>query len=145
MNDDAAVFVDTNVLVYAYDADGGEKHVVARALLTHLWQTRSAHLSTQVLQEFYVTVTCKLPRPLSRQQARLLISVYSRWPVRRIEPADIAAASDLEEHAHISFWDALIIISAQRTGAKRLLTEDLQVGQRFGGIVIENPFARPTE
>ncbi len=57
-------FVDTNVLVYAHDRSAGTKHARARALLEELWDGRDGCLSVQVLQEFFVAVTRKVPRPL---------------------------------------------------------------------------------
>ena len=63
---DVVTFVDTNVLVYAYDRDQAAKHHRAVEVITELWDERQGVVSTQVLQEFYVTVTRKLPRPLSR-------------------------------------------------------------------------------
>jgi predicted nucleic acid-binding protein len=61
------VFVDTNVLVYAYDLSAGEKHERARELVEELWRTRQGCISVQVLQEFFVNVTRKiLPRPPAR-------------------------------------------------------------------------------
>ena len=133
-------FVDTNVLVYAYDADAGEKHQAARSQLRTLWQDESGRMSTQVLQEFYVTVTRKLSQPLPRRTAREVVATYQAWPVHRPDVDDIVAASELEERHRLSFWDALIIVSARRSGAQVLLTEDLQDGQRFDGLEIVNPF-----
>lgn len=133
-------FVDTNVLVYAYDADAGAKHDSARSQLEALWQNESGLVSTQVLQEFYVTVTRKLSRPLTRRTAREILATYGTWPVHRPDVDDIAAASELEERHQVSFWDALIIVSARRSGARSLLTEDLQDGQRFDGLEIVCPF-----
>ena len=141
MNVDADVtFVDSNVLVYAYDADAGWKHEVARAELVRLWDTESGVVSTQVLQEFYLTATRKLSRPLPRRAAREVVSTYRAWPLHRPESQDIVAASELEERHHVSFWDALIIVSAQRSGAGVVLSEDLQAGRRFGDTLIANPF-----
>jgi len=136
-------FVDTNVLVYAYDADAGDKHDAARARLQALWEDESGLMSTQVLQEFYVTVTRKLSRPLPRKTARGVVATYRVWPIHRPEVDDVIAASELEEMHHLSFWDALIIVSARRSGARALLTEDLQEGRRFGDLVVVSPFRRP--
>jgi predicted nucleic acid-binding protein len=135
------VFVDTNVLVYAYDADSGHKHDIARTVVADLWRSRSGATSLQVLQEFYVTVTRKVPKPLARRAARDVIGTYRAWPVHRPEVDDVIAASDLEERHRLSFWDALVIVSAQRSGADVLLSEDLQHGRRIGDLVITNPFA----
>lgn len=137
-------FVDTNVLVYAYDADAGEKHDAARARLRALWDDETGLVSTQVLHEFYVTITRKLRRPLSRTTAREVVATYAAWPVHRPDVDDLVAASELEEQHHLSFWDALIMVSARRSGARVLLTEDLQVGRRFDDLVIVSPFRAPS-
>jgi predicted nucleic acid-binding protein len=134
-------FVDTNVLIYAYDRSAGAKHTAARSLIAGLWEARTGVLSTQVLQEFYVTVTRKLPRPLPPARARLFVARYATWPVYRLEPDDILQASAFEECHSLSFWDALVVVAAVRLGAARLLTEDLQHGQTIEGVRIENPFA----
>jgi predicted nucleic acid-binding protein len=137
-------FVDTNVLVFAYDADAGAKHQAARSHLEALWRNESGRISTQVLQEFYVTVTRKLSRPLPRPTAREVIATYRAWPVHRPDADDVVAASELEDRNQLSFWDSLIIVSAGRSGARSLLTEDLQDGQRFDGMEIVSPFRDAT-
>lgn len=124
-------FVATDVLVYAYDADAGAMHQSARSQLQALWQNESGLISTQVLQEFYVTVTRKLSRPQPRRTARAVIATCGAWPVHRPDVDDMVAASDLEERHQ--FWEALIIVSARRSRAHSLLAEDLQDGQRFDG------------
>ena len=135
-----STFVDTNILVYAHDADAGRKHDVASALVRQLWDARDGVLSTQVLQEFYVTVTRKIPKPISRKDARDLLQTYTAWRVIGVEPADVLAASDYEERFRLSFWDALILMSALKANADRLVSEDLHAGQRIRGLQITNPF-----
>ncbi len=137
-------FVDTNVLVYAYDADAGDKHAAARAWMQALWDDESGRLSTQVLQEFYVTVTRKLGRLLSPRSAREVVATYRAWPVHRPDVDDVVAATELEERHHLSFWDSLIIVSARRSGAHTLLTEDLQEGRRFDELEVVSPFRDPS-
>lgn len=139
MNGELA-FVDTNVLVYAYDVDANRRHDIARDLLADLWKRRSGTLSTQVLQEFYVNVTRKLSKPLERVTARGVLATYQAWPVHSVTAEDVVAAAELEEREQLSFWDALIIYSATQAGAARLLTEDLQPGRHIAGVAIENPF-----
>jgi predicted nucleic acid-binding protein len=134
-------FVDTNVLLYAHDVDAGRKHEIARGLLQDLWQERAGLLSTQVLQEFYVNVTRKIRTPLSPAVARGVIHSYGTWCVSGIGVPDIAAAFQIEDEARIGFWDALIVAVAARSGASRLLTEDLNAGRMIAGILIDNPFA----
>jgi predicted nucleic acid-binding protein len=134
-------FVDTNVLAYAYDRSETDKQPVAKAYLRKLWRDRTGTLSTQVLQEFYVVATRKLPAPMRRTTARRIVTLYAEWPVVQGDVPLVLAASALEERHTLSFWDALIIESARRSGAAQLLTEDLQHGREIGGIMIENPFA----
>ena len=134
-------FVDTNVLVYAHDLDAGERHVVAARLVAELWETRGAVISTQVLQEFYVNATRKIPSPLPRAKAREVVKAYSVWQTEVIGPAEIALASELEEQQRLSFWDALIVAAALKGGASTILSEDLSPGRNISGVRIENPFA----
>lgn len=137
-------FVDSNVLVYAYDADAGAKHEQAQSQLQALWHQESGLVSSQVLQEFYVTVTRKLGRPLPHRTAREVVATYGAWPVHRPDVDDLLAASELEGRHKLSFWDALIVVSARRSGAGSLLTEDLQDGQRFDGLEVVSPFRHGT-
>jgi predicted nucleic acid-binding protein len=132
-------FIDTNVLIYAHDTDAGAKHQIAKTVLHELWSERTGVLSVQVLQEFYVNVTRKISSPLSRDLARLVVSSYSIW-CAETTPTEIASAFRIEDESRISFWDALIISSASKSGATRILSEDLNAGQRIAGIIIENPF-----
>ncbi|MDA8302336.1 MAG: PIN domain-containing protein [Actinomycetota bacterium] len=138
---DELTFVDSNVLVYAYDADAGSKHEKSRAVVEDLWRSRTGSVSTQVLQEFYVVATRKLVKPLPRLEARAIVATYKAWPVHRPTVDDVTAASELEERHQVQFWDALVVTSALRLGASTLLSEDLQQGQHFSGLVVVNPFA----
>lgn len=134
------IFVDTNVLVYAYDKADPDRHRKARAILKKLWIDQSLVLSTQVLQEFYVTVTRKLVQPLSPQQARDIMRDYQIWPIQSPTAADVLAASELQEVEQLSFWDAMIVTAAQNVGATTLLSEDMQHRRRIGMLQIVNPF-----
>jgi predicted nucleic acid-binding protein len=132
-------FVDTNVLIYAHDIDAGTKHEIAKAILRDLWSERTGVLSLQVLQEFYVNVTRKITVPLSKDSARLVVSSYGIW-CTETTLAEIASAFRIEDESGVSFWDALILSSAAKSGATRILSEDLNAGQRIAGIKVENPF-----
>lgn len=133
-------FVDTNILIYAHDVDQKVKHVAARNLLTGLLKDRSLVVSPQVLQEFYVNVTRKIAKPLSKKTAREIIEDFSVWSVDATA-ADIAVAFRIEDDSKISFWDALICASALKAGAEVILSEDMSAGQKIAGIPIRNPFA----
>ena len=134
-------FVDTNVLIYAHDDDAKEKHETARNILDELWRERNGVLSMQVLQEFYVNVTRKISHPISKPSARLVVNSYAIWCVQTT-PEDVAAAFRIEDESKLGFWDALIVASALSSGASRLLSEDMNAGQKFRGLRIENPFAK---
>ncbi len=141
MAHDRVTFVDTNVLVYAHDRSETRKQPAAQALIDALWRNRTGVLSTQVLQEFYVVARRKFDPPMPRAAARELVALYGEWPTVQLDVALILAASKLEERHAFSFWDALIVEAARRSGAERLVTEDLQDGRQIGGVRIENPFA----
>jgi len=132
-------FIDTNVLIYAHDIDANAKHKIAKEVLQELWSERTGVLSAQVLQEFYVNVTRKIPSPLSKDLARLVVSSYAIWCLETT-PTEILAAFRIEDESRIGFWDALIISSAAKLGATRILSEDLNAGQRIAGILVVNPF-----
>jgi len=132
--------VDTNVLIYAHDVDANVKHKAAKGVLHELWSERTGVLSVQVLQEFYVNVTRKITRPISRESARLVVSSYATWCIDTT-PAEVSTAFRIEDEARIGFWDALIVASALKGGASQILSEDLSAGQMIAGIRIVNPFA----
>ena len=133
-------FVDTNVLVYAYDQGAGSKHERALSLVEKLWMEGSGALSTQVLQEFYVNVRRKARKPISNKQARSLIADYMSWDPVINDGASMLEAIDLEQKYKLSFWDSLIVVAAQRSGASVLFSEDLNDGQKFGPVQVQNPF-----
>ena len=135
----AKTFVDTNVLIYAHDSDQKKKHPIARKLLAELLTTRSLVVSPQVLQEFYVNVTRKIAKPLTKRAAREIVEDFSVW-CTDTGAGDIATAFRIEDQSRISFWDALICASALKYGAKVILTEDMNAGQKIAGIEIKNPF-----
>src|ERR1035441_5932343 len=84
-------FVDTNILIYAHDADAKSKHGVAKSILAELWSQRTGVLSMQVLQEFYVNVTRKIAVPLPKDVARMVVISYAIWCVETT-PAENSSA-----------------------------------------------------
>lgn len=137
------VFLDTNIIIYAYDRDAGRKHEIARNLMIDLWNGDGAVLSTQVLQEFYVTVTKKIALPLAPDTAREIIADLLTWNVVANDGEAVLEAIDLQIGAKISFWDALIVVAASKGGADILVSEDLADGRKFGAVMVRDPFARP--
>jgi predicted nucleic acid-binding protein len=136
----ARTFVDTNVLIYAYDVDARRKHEIAKGILRNLWGQRAGAVSTQVLQEFYMNVTSKIATPLPKAAARAVIDNYVVWCIDTTA-AEISTAFRIEDQACIGFWDALIIAAARKAGADRVLSENLNAGQTILGVRVENPFS----
>ena len=134
-------FVDTNVLVYAFDASAGRKHFAARALLERLWNERMGCLSIQVLQEFFVTITHKVVNRLSVDEAAARIHEFTVWNVFSPDSNDVLAAIALHKKAQLSFWDAMVVHAAAEIGCRILWTEDMSSGQILEGVEIRNPFA----
>jgi predicted nucleic acid-binding protein len=134
-------FVDTNILLYSYDVNAGGKRDIAKRVLRGLWEDRTGTLSAQVLQEFYVNSTRKMPKPLTPAQAQMVAEEYLPWCV---SPSllDVTAAMRIAQENMLDYWDALLVAAAARSGAERLLTEDLNHNQRVAGVLIVNPFLK---
>jgi len=133
-------FIDTNIIVYAYDETAGEKHQTAKRILVDLWKSGRGLVSTQVLQELYVTLTRKVPRPLQPARAAEIIEDMLTWDVVVNDGESIHQVIALEAQDKLSFWDALVVVAAVRGGAEILFSEDLQAGRILAGVRIVNPF-----
>ncbi len=133
-------FVDTNVFAYAYLNDDAVRSPVAQELLRGLMAARSLYTSTQVLQELFVVLTRKGRRNLTAEQALRYLDEVAHWPVRTLDYSVIRQAGELCQNASLSFWDALVVVAAVRSGSEFLYTEDLQHGQKILGVEIVNPF-----
>lgn len=123
-----------------FDSGSPDKKKKAGALLEREAREGRAILSTQVLQEFYVSVTRKIAVPLAHKQAYEALRHLSALPVVTVDVSLILEAAQLTQNRSISFWDALVVRSALRGGAVRIYSEDLQDGETFNGLRIENPF-----
>jgi predicted nucleic acid-binding protein len=134
-------FVDTCILLYAYDDSAAERHDQAATLVERLGRRPQGALSIQVLQEFYVNLTRKITVPFTPERARARLEVLSRWAVHSPLPVDVIAATQIAEENTISFWDAMIIRSAANLGCSVVWTEGLNPGQRISGVEVRNPFA----
>ncbi len=133
-------FVDTNVLVYAHDSSAGRKNEIARDTLLDLWESGMGILSTQVLQEFFTTLTRKIAKPVESASARQIIEDLLKWTVVINDGDSILAAIDIYNRYKLSFWDSMIVQAAVRGGAEVLLSEDMSDGQIIHGVRISNPF-----
>ncbi len=133
-----AAFLDTNVLVYAFDKTSPRKQEVALRLVGD--ESPRHVLSAQVLNEFYATVTRKIPEPLDVDTAKEAVRLVSRRTVLALNATSTLDAIEIASRNSISHWDGLIIEAAQRAGCSVLYTEDLQHGQRFGDLEVVDPF-----
>ena len=136
-------FLDSNVLVYTDDTASPAKQAAALALVGDAMRTKTGVVSLQVLQEYFSVVTRKLGVDAATARAKVeLLGAFSTSPV---DIDDVLAAIDLHRLHQISFWDGLIIRSAQQARCARIYSEDLQHGRRFDGVEIVNPFLGLTQ
>ena len=139
MSAESAEFVDSNILVYAFDASAGSRHIAAQGLLERLWQKEAGCLSLQVLQEFYVTVTRKTRQPLPVDEAAQRVREFTAWRVFTPGVDDVFSAIALQKEARLSFWDAMVVNAAAELGCDVLWTEDLNDGQLLRVVRIRDP------
>lgn len=136
------VFVDTNVLVYARQADApGNKQKIAAEWIEHLWREQRGRTSVQVLNEYYVTLTRKIKPALTADDAWDEVRALMSWVTRALDIELLVQARDMERRYRLNWWDSLIVASAQAESCTMLLSEDLQDRATMGGITIRNPFA----
>jgi len=133
-------FLDTNILVYAFDALEGEKHTQAKHLIEKLWDTKTTWLSVQVLLEFHSAITRARSKSFSVKESQAVISTFQYWKIFSPRASDVVQAISIQEKYHLSIWDAMIIQSAHACGCKVIYSEDLNPGQEIEGIKIVNPF-----
>ena len=134
------IFIDTNVLVYAYDLGAGKKEGVTSEILALLWTHRTGIVSTHVLQELFVSLTQKVKSPVTHETARGIISDFLFWHLVVNDGKSILRAIDLQKKYHFSFWDSLIVQAAVTARADFLLSEDFQHGQVIETVTVVNPF-----
>ncbi len=133
-------FVDTNIIIYAYDFSDTKKQNRAKSLLTDLWKSGLGCLSMQVLQELYVNLTLKIPKPLSPEITGRLIADFGCWRLHIPGLESISDAIDIQQRNRLSFWDSMIICSAKALHCKMIWTEDLNPNQLYENIKVVNPF-----
>ena len=134
--------VDSNILVYAFDAASRDKQARAARLLEEMAPIGRGMLSTQVLGEFFRVVTEKIAHPLTPTHARLeLERLVASWPVLPITaPIVIEAARGVRDH-RMSYWDAQLWATARLNQVEVVLSEDFQDGRVLDGVRFANPLA----
>ena len=126
---------------YAYDTDAPAKQAVAQQLLKQGVLDDSSATSAQVLGEFFHAVTRRIPQPMSAADASAAVDRIKVLPVVAIDLQLVERAIETHRRYRISYWDALIVAAAERANCGDMLSEDLNAGQRYHGIVVANPFA----
>jgi predicted nucleic acid-binding protein len=134
------LFLDTNILVYAYDSSEPEKQATAQMLLTQGIEREDAVISAQVLGEFFVVVTRRIQQPLSAEQAEQVIDLLGILPAVEIDLKLVKRAISIHKESQISYWDSLIVSAAERAGCSQILSEDLNTGQVYDDVRVTNPF-----
>jgi predicted nucleic acid-binding protein len=134
----ARSFFDTNVLLYADDVSAPAKQRRSRTLVAEHRRSGTGVVSLQVLQEYFVNLTRKLH--VEPRIARRKVEMLAEFDVAAPEVGDILAAIDLHRLHGFSFWDALVLRSAQQSGCRVLFSEDFQEGRDIDGVRIVNPF-----
>ncbi len=136
-------FIDSNVLIYAYDQEAGRKRTCAGELLAGLWESGTGVVSVQVLQEFFTNATRKLKQPLDLAKAREVVRIYGGWVALPTDVSHVLRATDIMKGYPLSFWDSMIVAVAEAAQCEILYSEDMQHGQTIAGVRIENPFLIP--
>ncbi len=139
------VFVDTNLLVYVRDRTDEGRQRRAAEWMAALWDTRRGRLSIQVLQEYYVTVTRKLDPPRTLDEAREDVLSLRAWDPVVIDEGILEDGWAVQDRYGFSWWDALIVAAAARSGSRWLLSEDFQDGQEVFGLKVVSPFTHEPE
>lgn len=132
-------FFDTNILIYSVDANEAGKYDLAAELVEKHLVRENGAISVQVLREFY-SVSRKINNPLSDEQARQMVDYFSTFRTQSEDAGMVLGAVRRQKEMSLSFWDALIVEAALKSGADRLFTEDMQHGQVIEGMRVENPF-----
>ncbi len=132
-------FLDTNVLVYAASrrAADAAKAAAARAPI----QPTGQWISLQVLQEFYRVAVHPKKLGYTHEEA---VQICARWeklfsvlePDLPLFDASLAICARYQ----LSYFDSAIIGAAERCGCDRVFSEDMNDGQQYGGVRVENPF-----
>ena len=133
-------FFETDILIYAADRSEPEKQLQARRLLKNAIENETGVVSVQVLGEFFYVVTRRIPNPLSVEEAEEVINRVVVLPVVELDWGLVQRAIDTHKQYGITYWDSLIVAAAERAGCTRIVSEDLNSGQSYHGMVVVDPF-----
>ena len=134
----AEYMIDTNVLVYA--VDNTPENSAKKTIAVNLLGSVDFGLSAQVLQEFYVTVTKKIQKPLTTSQALAFLERFEMFPLIPSNYGLVLQGVRNSIKYQTSYWDGAILASAEQLNAHTLYSEDLSHGQIYGNVQVINPF-----
>jgi predicted nucleic acid-binding protein len=132
------VFVDSNIIIYANDARDAAKQMIAVERLEELMRNGAGVISTQVLMEYAAVALGKLGQPAE-------VVLRQLWALEAFEVVQTSAdvvrrAVEVQLRSQTSFWDAAILAAAEHACCSVLLSEDLNAGQFYASVKVENPF-----
>ena len=134
------VFLDTNIIVYAHDTASPDRRAKSQAILFESLRNGTGVISSQVLSEFFVTITQKVKQPMSSAAAKKEIVLLSTLATVDIDATLVVEAVNIKERWQLSYWDSLILAAAERAGCGTVYSEDMSDGQHYGSLVVCNPF-----
>ena len=135
--------IDTNILVYAFDADRGRKNITAKELIGRSWRGKERYaVSTQNLAEFSVVVREKVAHPVPSDDFRQFLSLVMRsreWQVLGYTAKTIIRAHEIRDEYKLHFWDALLAATMEENSVRTIITEDAHF-RNVPWITVQNPF-----
>jgi predicted nucleic acid-binding protein len=134
------VFVDTNLWVYPFDGREPDKSRYIRQWLREVAEEHQIVVSAHVLIEFRSVLTRKLKPPIPHEEMRLAMSALTSFEVVTTDTALVLDAQELARNEQLSWFDALIVEAAIRSGCEQLFSDDLSQGRKFAELTICNPF-----
>jgi len=139
------VFVDTSVLILSEDGADADAQAAALAWLRELWQRRAGRTSSQVLNDFYRSVTTRIAPPMPHGDARAEVRRYQRWQPWAIDHATVETAWSIESRFELPFMDALVVAAAKTQGCDWLLSLELPAGAQYDSVTVLHPLQSPPE
>jgi predicted nucleic acid-binding protein len=141
---DAPDFIDTNIFVYAYDAASPNKQRIAQDIIRKAISGQAV-TSSQALAELATTLLHKITPSASAAEVAAVLDALG--PIRLVETDGDTVRRAVEAHGQygIHFYDGMIVAAAERAGCERILSDDLNAGQSYFGIRVENPFHAPSD
>jgi len=142
---DELFLIDTNILVYSFNRDDGDKRDICKNLIEKCWNgTQKYAISMQNLSEFYVIVTQKIKAPIPAEVAKQIVQdiiAFSNWQVLEFDSKTLISAMKLNIKHNIHYWDALICATMIENGITCVYTENVRNFNNIPGLTVVNPIS----